>query len=78
METKPGSNDKRASQSGAAQMLTVLRDQAFESSDEKLALALGRPTEEVEAWRSGSAPIDEDALMKAKGIAIQRGVQIEL
>ena len=77
MDTSPGSTNKSISQSDAVQMLTALRDRAFESSDEKLALALGRPTEEVEAWRTGSAPIDEDALIKVKGIAMQRGVQID-
>jgi len=70
-------DDKGASQSDAIHILKLLRDQAFESSDEKLALALGRPTEEVEAWSDGSAPVDEDALMKARGIAIQRGIEIE-
>jgi hypothetical protein len=71
------SNGEGSNQSEAAQILTILRDQAFDSSDEKLALALGRPAEEVEAWRTGLAPIDEDALMKARGIAMQRGVEIE-
>ena len=64
-------------QTDAIHILTALRDKAFDSSDEKLALALGRPTEEVEAWTNGSAPIDEDALMKARGIAMQRGIEIE-
>jgi hypothetical protein len=77
MDNSAGSTEKGISQSEAVQILTLLRDRAFESSDEKLALALGRPTEEVEAWTAGSAAIDEDALMKAKGIAMQRGVQIE-
>ena len=77
MEIKAGDNERRISQSDAVEMLTVLRDQAFDSSDEKLALALGRPTEELEAWRTGSAPVDEDAVMKARSIAMLRGVQIE-
>ena len=77
MDTKAGDNERGVSQSDAVEMLTVLRDQAFDSSDEKLALALGRPPEELEAWRTGSAAVDEDAVMKARSIAMLRGVQIE-
>ena len=69
--------DRGSTQTDAIHILKALRDKAFDSSDEKLALALGRPTEEVEAWTSGSAPIDEDAVMKARGIAMQRGIEIE-
>ena len=70
-------DDNGTTQSDAVEMLTILRDRAFDSSDEKLALAMGRPTEEIEAWREGSAPIDEDAVMKVRGIAIQRGIELE-
>jgi hypothetical protein len=58
-------------------MLRKLRDRAFEASDEKLALALGRPVEEVTAWNVGQELIDDDVVMKARGIAIHRGVHIE-
>jgi hypothetical protein len=58
-------------------MLLNLRDRAFEFSDEKLALALGRPVEEIEAWNAGVEIIDDDVVMKARGIAMNRGVHIE-
>jgi hypothetical protein len=54
-----------------------LRDRAFEASDEKLAIALGRPLAEVKAWSAGRGLIDDDVLMKARGIALNRGVRIE-
>jgi hypothetical protein len=54
-----------------------LRDEGFEGSDEKLALALGRPLEEVQGLTGGSAGVDDDVVMKARGIAAQRGVAIE-
>jgi hypothetical protein len=54
-----------------------VRDDAFEGSDEKLALALGRPIEEITGWLNGSEIIDGDVLIKARALAIQRGVEIE-
>ena len=70
-------DDRGTGQEKAAQILRNLRDRAFEASDEKLALALGRPLEEVDAWNAGQAPIDSDAIMKARGIAMHRGVRVE-
>jgi hypothetical protein len=57
-------------------ILRRLRDEGFEADDEKLAVALGRPIEEVQAWTSGGAPIDDDLIMKARGIAKERGIDL--
>ncbi|MEP6922654.1 MAG: hypothetical protein ABI967_16135 [bacterium] len=70
-------DDRGTGQQTAAQILLNLRDRAFDKSDEKLALALGRPTQEVEAWNAGRELIDDDVVMKARGIAIHRGVRVE-
>jgi len=70
-------DDRGTGQQKAARMLRNLRDRAFEASDEKLAVALGRPLEEVTAWHVGQELIDDDVVMKARGIAINRGVHIE-
>ena len=70
-------DDRGTGQRKAARMLRNLRDLAFEASDEKLALALGRPVEEVTAWNVGHELIDDDVVMKARGIARHRGVYIE-
>ncbi|MCA1603772.1 MAG: hypothetical protein LC776_19750, partial [Acidobacteria bacterium] len=64
-------------QDEAAQILRNLRDRAFQASDERLALALGRPAEEVAGWNAGEGVIDDDVVMKARGIAMNRGVRIE-
>ena len=61
----------------ASQILRNLRDRAFEASDEKLAMALGRPVEQVAAWDTGLEVIDDDVVMKARGLALHRGVPIE-
>jgi hypothetical protein len=70
-------DDRGTGQEKAAHILRNLRDRAFEASDEKLALALGRPVEEVAAWNAGRELIDDDVVMKARGIAMNRGVHIE-
>lgn len=73
---EPEIDDRGTGQAEAAQILKSVRDAAFDASDEKLALALGRPTEEIEAWTSGSGDIDGDVVMKARTLAISRGVEI--
>lgn len=70
-------DDRGTSQAEGRALLTRLRDGGFEASDEKLAVALGRPLEEVEAWTNGAEPVDDDVVMKARGIAQERGIDIE-
>jgi len=70
-------DDQGTSESDGRNLLIRLRDEGFEGSDEKLALALGRPLEEVQGLTDGSAGVDDDVVMKARGIATQRGVTIE-
>jgi hypothetical protein len=59
------------------EMLRRLRDQGFEGDNLKLSVTLGRPVEEVEAWMQGAEPPDDDIIMKARGIAKERGIEIE-
>ena len=70
-------DDHGTNQAEAAHILTEIRDNAFDASNEKLALALGRPTEEIEQWANGDGLIDGDVVMKARALAIQRGVDVE-
>ncbi|MDX6576614.1 MAG: hypothetical protein QOE96_2567 [Blastocatellia bacterium] len=70
-------DDQGTNQHEAAHIIKNIRDAAFDSSDEKLALALGRPVEEIEAWSRGSEIIDGDGLIKARALAIQRGIEID-
>ncbi len=74
--SEPVIDDRGTDQHEASEILKSVRDAAFDSNDEKLALALGRPTEEIEAWTNGSEDIDGDVLMKARTLAINRGVEI--
>ena len=76
-QAEPAIDDQGTDQSEASQILKNIRDSAFEASDEKLALALGRPPEEIEEWTSGSGLIDGDVIMKARALALQRGLEVE-
>ena len=69
-------DDKGTTQDEAAQILRNLRDRGFESSDEKLAVALGRTAEEIQGFVSGREVIDNDIVMKARGVAMHRGIRV--
>lgn len=70
-------DDLGTDQSEASQILRSIRDNAFDSSNEKLALALGKSVEEIEQWTSGTGFIDGDGLMKARALALHRGLEVE-
>ena len=70
-------DDRGTSQSEGRALLRRLRDRGFDANDEKLAVALGRPVEQVEAWTGGAEPVDDDVIMKARGIANDRNIEIE-
>ena len=72
-------DDRGTSEAGGREILKRLRDQGFESDDQRLAVALGRPIEEVQGWMADAAdePIDDDIVMKARGIAKERGIELE-
>jgi hypothetical protein len=70
-------DERGTTQEEGRALLKRLRDQGFEGSDEKLAVALGRPVEEVQGWTGGAETVDDDVVMKARGIAKERGIEIE-
>jgi hypothetical protein len=70
-------DDRGTNQDKAAKMLLNLRDRGFEANDEKVAVALGRTAEEFQAFSSGLETIDDDVIMKARGLAMHRNIQIE-
>lgn len=79
MKAKTGGpvDDRGTDQTEARALLKRLRDNGFEGSDEKLAVALGRPIEQVAAWMNSVEAVDDDVIMKARGIATDRNIQIE-
>ena len=70
-------DDKGTDQKEAQAMLQTLRDQGFGGDNDKLAIALGRSAEQVEAMINGAETIDDDVVMKVRGIALNRGIELE-
>ncbi|HSS21257.1 MAG TPA: hypothetical protein VLL54_14380 [Pyrinomonadaceae bacterium] len=70
-------DDHGTNQAEALHILKEIRDTGFGASDEKLALALGRPTEEIVQGLNGEALIDGDLVIKARALAMQRGLEIQ-
>jgi hypothetical protein len=70
-------DDLGTNEGEARVLLKSLRDAGFQGSDEKLAVALGRPLEEVQGWMRGAESVDDDVVMKARGIAKERRIEIE-
>ena len=70
-------DDKGTDQDEARRMLAALRDRGFEGDNEQFATALGRSIQQVQNWLEGTETIDDDVVMKARGIALHRGVEVE-
>ena len=70
-------DDRGTTEAEGRVLLNRLRDEGFGGSDEELALALGRPVDEVQELTSGAAPADDDIIIKARGLADERGIEIE-
>jgi hypothetical protein len=70
-------DDRRTTQPEAVQIIRNLRDRGFDSSNEELGLALGRPAEEIAAWYEGTEPVDDDVVMKARRLSELRGIRAE-
>jgi hypothetical protein len=70
--SEPQIDDRGTDQSEAASVLKRVRDEVFDGSDEKLALALGRTSDEIAEWLNGERIIDGDALMKVRALERER------
>ncbi len=70
-------DDKGTDQEDAQHMIEALRDEGFNGDNEQVSKALGRTIEQVEGMIDGTETIDDDVVMKARGIALHRGIQIE-
>ncbi len=70
-------DDRGTNNEAGRAIIQRLRDEGFDKSNEKLAVALGRPVEEIQSWINGAESVDYDVVMKARGIATQRNINVE-
>ncbi len=70
-------DNQGTTQSQARQMLINLCERGFHGNIPELAVALGRPLEELNNMIDSEETIDDDLAMKIRGIAQQRNLEIE-
>jgi hypothetical protein len=69
-------DDQGTDQADAQEMLKAFRDNGFDGDDEKTGLVLGRPSSEIRDMVAGDVDIDDDLVMKMRGIAKERGLEV--
>lgn len=78
MKNEQNTVDARGTtQTQALEMLEKLINDGFSGDVEKLAIVLGRDTSEIEDILDGEENLDDDLWMKIRGIARERGIEIE-
>jgi len=70
-------DDRGNNQAHGRQMLQAFIDRGFSGSLENAGLALGWPNDKLEQHLEGKATIDDDLVMKMRGIATERNFTIE-
>ncbi|HEY0429523.1 MAG TPA: hypothetical protein VGC76_17215 [Pyrinomonadaceae bacterium] len=70
-------DDRGTTQAEARKLLADFLRDGFENDIDEAALVLGRPREELEDFLNGDEIIDDDFVMKVRGIAQERGIEIE-
>ena len=72
----PSAETPGTTQSSSRDLLRVLCDNGFDGSLSAAALALGRGADELRALLDGGTAIDEDLVVKMRGLAEQRGIDL--
>lgn len=72
MAQNENTNNENNNQGDSLDLLHRLKREAFDGSNEELALALGRPESEILMWFTNGEEIDDDAEMKIRGLAEER------
>ena len=70
-------NAAAASTTEPVQLLTQFCKESCSGNVERAGLVLGRPPEELEKMMSGELEVDEDLVMKIRGIAQERNLDIQ-
>ena len=69
-------DEKGTGQSEAREMISQLSENAAHGSLEELGLIMGRPEEELRRFLDGVEPVDDDFVMKMRGVAKERGIDL--
>jgi hypothetical protein len=77
MENVTAAGEARTQDTGGAELLKRFCENGFDGSVERAALVLGREAEELQNMISGELEVDEDLEMKIRGIAAERGFDID-
>ena len=75
-ESKNIVDDNGTTQDEARELLANFCRHGFKDNLDEAALVLGRPREELEDFFNGDEVIDDDLVMKLRGIAQERGIEI--
>lgn len=70
-------DDKGTTQEQARQILENFCRSGFENDVGKCALVLGKSPEQISDFIGGAEIIDDDLMMKIRGVAEERGIKIE-
>ena len=70
-------DDSGTDQGEAQDMLRAFCENGFHGDDQQAGLVLGRPAGEIREMIGGDLEIDEDLVMKARGIAQERGISLD-
>jgi hypothetical protein len=69
-------DDSGTGQDDAQEMLRTFCENGFNGDDTQAGLVLGRPASEIREMIVGDLEIDDDLVMKARGIARERGISL--
>lgn len=70
-------DDGGTTQDEARQLLGIFCRDGFDNDLNEAALVLGRPRRELEDFLNGDEEIDDDLIMKVRGIAQERDIEID-
>jgi hypothetical protein len=71
-------DDNATTQAQARQMLENLMADGFDGDIDATALALGETTEDIKQFLNEEKELGEDLLMKIRGLATNREIEIEI
>jgi hypothetical protein len=69
-------DDAGTDQEEARELLRAFCDKGFDGDVERAAVALGRPASSLNEFMDGQEEIDDDLVMKLRGISSERGIAV--